>query len=99
MQPGAVLVDVAIDQGGCGQRPRAHEPTPSDYVVDQVGALCLWPICLGPIARTRYQGPETMPPCRSFSRWLQGEEALLRRDPHVALVERCLQGKNSLCGW
>ncbi|MBU1235599.1 MAG: alanine dehydrogenase [Gammaproteobacteria bacterium] len=41
MKPGSVLVDVAIDQGGCAETSRAtthHEPT---YVVDGVTHYCV----------------------------------------------------------
>lgn len=44
MRPGAVLVDVAIDQGGCFEtsHPTTHaDPT---YLVDGI-VHCAWPIC------------------------------------------------------
>ncbi|SDS42153.1 alanine dehydrogenase [Halopseudomonas sabulinigri] len=54
MQPGSVLVDVAIDQGGCAQTssPTTHaEPT---YVVDEVVHYCVANMP-GAVARTSTQ--------------------------------------------
>ncbi|GIX46209.1 MAG: alanine dehydrogenase [Candidatus Tectimicrobiota bacterium] len=51
MQPGAVLVDVSIDQGGCAEtsRPTTHsQPT---YIVDGVVHYCV-PNMPGAVART-----------------------------------------------
>ncbi len=51
MLPGSVLVDVAIDQGGCAQtsRPTTHDaPT---YVVDEVVHYCVSNMP-GAVART-----------------------------------------------
>jgi alanine dehydrogenase len=51
MQPGSVLVDVAIDQGGCAEtaRPTTHEnPT---YLVDEVVHYCVANMP-GAVART-----------------------------------------------
>jgi len=51
MKPGAVIVDVAIDQGGCAEtsRPTTHsDPT---YVIEDVVHYCVTNI-LGAVART-----------------------------------------------
>lgn len=41
MQPGAVLVDVAVDQGGCAEttRPTTHEDPA--YIIDNVVHYCV----------------------------------------------------------
>jgi alanine dehydrogenase len=65
MKQGAVLVDIAIDQGGCAEtsKPTTHsDPT---YVVDGVSTIAL------PTCRARWREPRpsrsTTPRCRS--RW------------------------------
>jgi len=64
MEPGTVLVDVAIDQGGCFEtsRPTTHqEPT---YVVDGIVHYCVANIP-GAVART-----STFALCNSTSPYL-----------------------------
>lgn len=41
MQPGAVLVDVAIDQGGCAETSKATTHADPTYVVDEVVHYCV----------------------------------------------------------
>jgi alanine dehydrogenase len=69
MKPGAVLVDVAIDQGGCFEtsRPTTHgDPT---YVVDDVVHYCVANIP-GAVSRTSSQAlcHATLPYCRELAR-------------------------------
>ena len=54
MQPGAVLVDVAIDQGGCAETSRATTHAEPTYVVDQVVHYCVANMP-GAVARTATQ--------------------------------------------
>jgi alanine dehydrogenase len=51
MQPGAVLVDVAIDQGGCFETSRATTHADPTYVVDGVVHYCVANMP-GAVART-----------------------------------------------
>ncbi|MGB2710915.1 MAG: alanine dehydrogenase, partial [Conexibacter sp.] len=80
MKPGAVLVDVAIDQGGCFEtsRPTTHsDPT---YVVDQITHYCVanMPGAV-PITSTYALTNATMPFVVTLA--TQGARAALESDP------------------
>jgi alanine dehydrogenase len=69
MKPGAVLVDVAIDQGGCAETSRPtthHEPT---YTVDDVVHYCVTNMP-GAVSRTSSQAlcNATLPYARELAR-------------------------------
>lgn len=81
MKPGSVLVDVAIDQGGCFEtsRPTTHaEPT---YLVDGVVHYCVANMP-GAVARTSTQGltNATLPFVLSLAD--KGWQQALADDPH-----------------
>lgn len=81
MQPGAVLVDVAIDQGGCAEtsHPTTHaEPT---YVVDGVVHYCVANMP-GAVARTSTLGlvNATLPYVEALA---GGIETALANNPHL----------------
>ncbi len=83
MQKGAVLVDVAIDQGGCFEtsRPTTHdEPT---YVVDGVVHYCVANMP-GAVARTSTYALNnvTLPHALEIARL--GWKDAMRADPHLA---------------
>ena len=83
MQKGAVLVDVAIDQGGCFEtsKPTTHaEPT---YVVDDVVHYCVANMP-GAVARTSTYALNnvTLPHALRIARL--GWKAALATDPHLA---------------
>jgi len=83
MQPGAVLVDVAIDQGGCFEtsKPTTHaEPT---YVVDQIVHYCVANMP-GAVARTSTYALNnvTLPHALRIADLGWGEA--LRSDHHLA---------------
>lgn len=83
MQPGAVLVDVAIDQGGCFEtsRPTTHaDPT---YVVDGVVHYCVANMP-GAVARTSTYALNavTLPHVLRIAGL--GWQAAARADPHLA---------------
>jgi alanine dehydrogenase len=67
MKPGAVIVDVAIDQGGCAETSRPTTHSKPTFVVDESMMSCIIasPTCL---ARWRVPRPSrsTMERCRSF---------------------------------
>ncbi len=88
MQPGAVLVDVAIDQGGCFEtsRPTTHDdPT---FVVDGIIHYCVANMP-GAVARTSTYAlnnmtlPHALRIADAFD-GPQGWRAALRADPHLA---------------
>jgi alanine dehydrogenase len=83
MKPGSVLVDVAIDQGGCFEtsRPTTHaDPT---YVVDDVVHYCVANMP-GAVARTSTYALNnvTLPHALRIARL--GWKEAMRRDPHLA---------------
>ncbi|MCH9005565.1 MAG: alanine dehydrogenase [Proteobacteria bacterium] len=83
MQPGSVMVDISIDQGGCFEtsRPTTHaEPT---YVVDDVVHYCVTNMP-GAVPRTSTYAltNATLPFIKSLAN-LGWREALVR-DPHLA---------------
>jgi alanine dehydrogenase len=83
MQPGAVLVDISIDQGGCFETsmPTTHaEPT---YVVDDVVHYCVTNMP-GAVPRTSTFALTnvTLPFAKSLANL--GWREALSRDPHLA---------------
>ncbi len=92
MKPGAVLVDVAIDQGGCFEtsRPTTHDaPT---FVVDRVVHYCVANMP-GAVPRTSTYALNnaTLP----FVLALAGEgwRSALRRDPHLMAGLNVYEGR------
>lgn len=82
MKPGSVMVDVAIDQGGCFEtsRPTTHaEPT---YVVDDVVHYCVANMP-GAVARTSAAALNnaTLPFVLELAD--RGAEAAMRQNPHL----------------
>ena len=61
MRPGSVLVDVAIDQGGCFESSRATTHSDPTYIVDNVVHYCVANMP-GAVARTSTYAL-TWPPC------------------------------------
>jgi alanine dehydrogenase len=83
MKPGSVLVDIAIDQGGCFEtsRPTTHEdPT---FVVDDILHYCVANMP-GAVARTSNFAlcNATLPYVRALAKF--GIEGALQRDPGLA---------------
>jgi alanine dehydrogenase len=83
MKPGAVLVDISIDQGGCFEtsRPTTHaEPT---FVLDGVVHYCVTNMP-GAVPRTSTfaLGNATLPFVKALAEL--GWKAALDRDPHLA---------------
>ena len=83
MQPGSVVVDISIDQGGCFEtsRPTTHsEPT---YIVDEVVHYCVTNMP-GAVPRTSTFAltNATLPFVKALANY--GWRGALRRDPHLA---------------
>ncbi len=92
MKPGSVLVDVAIDQGGCAEtsRPTTHsDPT---YVVDGVVHYCVanMPGAV-PISSTKALTNVTLPYVEAIAK--HGLAAAVARDPALARGVNALGGK------
>ncbi len=107
MQPGTVLVDVAIDQGGCFEtsRPTTHDqPT---YVVDNVVHYCVanMPAAV-PMTSTRALTNVTLPFVLALAN--EGVSTALEKDPNLAsglsirggrlLCERVAKAQQRSCG-
>lgn len=83
MRPGSVLVDVAIDQGGCFEtsKPTTHqEPT---YVVDGIVHYCVANMP-GAVSRTSTYALNNVTLPHTLVIANKGWKAALRDDPHLA---------------
>ncbi len=83
MNPGAVLVDVAIDQGGCFEtsRPTTHaEPT---YVVDEIVHYCVANMP-GAVARTSTYALNNVTLPHALAIAQSGWQDALRANPYLA---------------
>jgi len=83
MKPGAVLVDVAIDQGGCFEtsRPTTHaDPT---FVVDGIVHYCVANMP-GAVARTSTYALNNVTLPHTLDIANRGWKAALRANPHLA---------------
>ena len=83
MRPGAVVVDIAIDQGGCFETSRATTHEDPVFVVDGVIHYCVANMP-GAVARTSTMalGNATLPFVLKLAG--QGAEAAMAADPHLA---------------
>ena len=82
MLPGAVLVDVAIDQGGCAETSRATTHAEPTYVVDGVVHYCVANMP-GAVARTSTQALNnaTLPFVIALAE--KGPQRAMQEDPHL----------------
>jgi alanine dehydrogenase len=83
MKPGSIIVDVAIDQGGCVETARVTTHSNPIYTVEGVVHYCVGNMP-GAVARTSTQALTnvTLPWAARIAR--QGVEALAKSDPHFA---------------
>lgn len=83
MKPGAVLVDISIDQGGCFETSRATTHANPTYVVDGVVHYCVANMP-GAVARTSTFAltNATLPFVKALANL--GWKEALARDPHLA---------------
>ncbi|TMM48386.1 alanine dehydrogenase [Qipengyuania marisflavi] len=83
MQPGSVLVDVAIDQGGCFETSRATTHADPTYIIDDVVHYCVANMP-GAVARTSTYALNnvTLPHALRIAR--MGWQGALAADPHLA---------------
>ncbi len=82
MRPGSVLVDIAIDQGGCFETSRPTSHAAPTYVEDGVVHYCVTNMP-GAVARTSTMalGNATLPFALALAE--RGWQAALRADPHL----------------
>jgi alanine dehydrogenase len=92
MMPGAVLVDVAIDQGGCFETSRATTHADPTYVVDGVVHYCVANMP-GAVARTSTYALNnvTLPHALRIAKL--GWRGALAANPHLAAGLNVHQGK------
>ncbi|WP_061934819.1 alanine dehydrogenase [Aureimonas sp. AU22] len=92
MKPGSVIVDVAIDQGGCVETSRATTHADPTYVVDGVVHYCVANMP-GAVARTSTfaLGNVTLPFIVALAD--KGWKQALRDDPHLRAGLNVCQGK------
>jgi alanine dehydrogenase len=83
MQPGAVLVDVAIDQGGCFETSHATTHADPTYVIDDVVHYCVANMP-GAVARTSTYALNNVTLPHALKIAELGWQEALRRDPHLA---------------
>ena len=92
MKPGAVLVDVAIDQGGCFETSRATTHAEPTYVVDDVVHYCVANMP-GAVSRTSTYALNnvTFPHVVNIANL--GWKEAMRADPHLAAGLNVWSGK------
>ncbi|MGX7927287.1 alanine dehydrogenase [Tsuneonella sp. HG094] len=83
MKPGAVLVDVAIDQGGCFETSRATTHAEPTYVVDDVVHYCVANMP-GAVARTSTYALNNVTLPHALRMAGMGWKDALRANPHLA---------------
>ena len=83
MKPGAVLVDVAIDQGGCFETSKATTHAEPTYVVDNIVHYCVANMP-GAVARTSTYALNNVTLPHALRMAELGWKEAMRRDPHLA---------------
>ena len=83
MKPGAVLVDVAIDQGGCFETSHATTHADPTYVVDGIVHYCVANMP-GAVARTSTYALNNVTLPHALKIADLGWKEALRQDPHLA---------------
>ncbi len=83
MKPGAVLVDVAIDQGGCFETSHATTHADPTFVVDGIVHYCVANMP-GAVARTSTYALNNVTLPHALKIAELGWKEALRRDPHLA---------------
>jgi alanine dehydrogenase len=92
MKPGSVLVDVAIDQGGCFETSRATTHTNPTYIVDGVVHYCVANMPGGvPRTSTYALNNATLPYVLALAG--QGFREAMGRDPHLLAGLNVHEGK------
>src|SRR5690349_7867535 len=92
MKPGAVLVDVAIDQGGCFETSHATTHAEPTYVVDGVVHYCVANMP-GAVARTSTYALNNVTLPHALKIAELGWKAALKANPHLAAGLNVHEGK------
>jgi alanine dehydrogenase len=92
MKPGAVIVDVSIDQGGCAETSRPTTHSHPTYVVDDVVHYCVANMP-GAVARTSTFALNNVTLPHVLALADLGYQTALRKDPHLRAGLNVHQGK------
>lgn len=92
MEPGSVLVDVAIDQGGCFETSKATTHDNPTYMVDGIVHYCVANMP-GACARTSTQGLTNAILPYALKLANKGWKGALKDDPHLRMGLNVCQGK------
>ncbi len=92
MQPGAVLVDVAIDQGGCFETSHATTHAEPTYVVDDIVHYCVANMP-GAVARTSTYALNNVTLPHALKIAELGWKGALKANPHLAAGLNVHEGK------
>ncbi|HQS96149.1 MAG: alanine dehydrogenase [Novosphingobium sp. 17-62-19] len=92
MKPGAVLVDVAIDQGGCFETSKATTHAEPTYVVDGIVHYCVANMP-GAVARTSTYALNNVTLPHALRIANMGWKAALKADAHLAAGLNVHEGK------
>lgn len=92
MKPGSVLVDVAIDQGGCFETSRATTHAEPTYIVDGVVHYCVANMP-GAVARTSTYALNNVTLPHALRIANLGWTTALKADPHLAAGLNVHEGK------
>ena len=92
MKPGAVLVDVAIDQGGCFETSHATTHQDPTYIVDGVVHYCVANMP-GAVARTSTYALNNVTLPHALRIADLGWQEAMRRNPHLAAGLNVHEGK------
>ncbi|KCZ47439.1 alanine dehydrogenase [Hyphomonas pacifica] len=92
MKPGAVMVDVAIDQGGCFETSHATTHDNPTYIVDDIVHYCVANMP-GAVARTSTYALNNATLIHGLRIADKGWKAALQADPHLAAGLNVWNGK------
>lgn len=92
MRPGAVLVDISIDQGGCFETSRATTHDEPVFIIDDVVHYCVANMP-GAVARTSAFALNNATLPFTLALAAKGTQAALRDDPHLADGLNVAEGK------
>jgi alanine dehydrogenase len=92
MKPGAVIVDVSIDQGGCAETSRPTTHSHPTYVVDDVVHYCVANMP-GAVARTSTFALNNVTLPHVLALADLGYQTALRKDPHLRAGLNVHEGK------
>ena len=98
MKPGSVIVDVAIDQGGCAETSRATTHSHPTYVVDDVVHYCVANMP-GAVARTSTFALSNVTTSFVLAFADKGWRTALKEDAHLRAGSMCMMAASLIARW